>query len=334
MIKAWGTEPYFVGPDDQIKVSVYGEQELSQIYRVSASNEISMPMIGQINVDAMTTEKIAQTITYELSRNYIRSPQVAVQIEKFRPFFISGEVLNSNQFDFFSGVTVRRAIAMAGGFTDYADKKYARIVRNVNGQPYSGQVPLDFTIFPGDVIEIPQQSFGFGLSNNASHPHNTSLHMQPQQPQLYAPQNLQQNLQQNQQAVTQAVQPVYPAGATLGQNNQQNLNRFKSKRFQNKLHEMQVYQNSQAQQLNNLQQMQINNPQNIPLSPSESQIEMAAKSLQRPENMASTRYNYPTPVSGYDNNTIYDPTNQSIIADDGFSPPINLRPYYQDPTQY
>jgi polysaccharide export outer membrane protein len=87
----------------------------------------------------------------------MRNPNVAVEIATYRPFFIQGEVAASGQFPYVFGMTLRAAIATAGGFTDTANRSGAVIYRTVNGRVISQSVNLDFAIRPGDAIVVTER---------------------------------------------------------------------------------------------------------------------------------------------------------------------------------
>ena len=84
----------------------------------------------------------------------IRDPNVAVEIETYRPFFIQGAVKTAGQFPYVYGMTVRAAISTAGGFTETADRTRAIIYRRQGKEMVKGTVELDFPIYPGDTIVV------------------------------------------------------------------------------------------------------------------------------------------------------------------------------------
>ncbi|WP_410960009.1 polysaccharide biosynthesis/export family protein, partial [Salmonella sp. SAL4434] len=89
-----------------------------------------------------------------LADGFVRNPDVAVEIETYRPFFIQGAVKTGGQFPYVSGMTVRAAVSTAGGYSDTAQRQRATIDRKVGDQMQKSVVDLDFPIFPGDTIVI------------------------------------------------------------------------------------------------------------------------------------------------------------------------------------
>ncbi|WP_417309890.1 polysaccharide biosynthesis/export family protein [Devosia sp.] len=149
--------PYTLDSGDVVRITVYGEAELTNSYRVDDAGKLSMPLIGSVSVRGKTTQMAAAAITSALAAGYIREPSVAVEIETYRPFFIQGAVNQAGQFSYVYGMTVRAAISTAGGYTDTAERSKAIIYRRQGQEMVKGAVSLDFPIFPGDTIVINER---------------------------------------------------------------------------------------------------------------------------------------------------------------------------------
>ncbi len=149
--------PYALDTGDVVRVSVYGEAELSKSYQVDDSGAIALPLVGPVKVRGKTTQLAAASITAALAAGYIREPSVAVEIETYRPFFIQGAVKTGGQFPYVYGMTVRAAISTAGGFSDTADRGQAIIYRRQGNQMVKDAVNLDFPIYPGDTIVVSER---------------------------------------------------------------------------------------------------------------------------------------------------------------------------------
>ncbi len=150
---------YPLDTDDIIRVTVYGEAELTQTYKVEDGGTVSLPLAGQVHVRGLTTQMAAASITSALSDGYIREPSVAVEIAQYRPFFIQGAINGAGQFPYVYGMTVRAAISTAGGYTDTADRSRATLYRRKGTAMVKGIVSLDFPIYPGDTIVISERWF-------------------------------------------------------------------------------------------------------------------------------------------------------------------------------
>lgn len=146
--------PYTLDTGDLLRIAVYGDEELTNEYRVDDAGKVSMPLIGSVAVRGTTTQIVTARITSALASGYIRNPNVAVEIAEYRPFFIQGEVGSSGQYPFVYGMTVRAAISTAGGFSDTADRTRALVYRLQGTEMVRGTVNLDFPVQPGDTIVI------------------------------------------------------------------------------------------------------------------------------------------------------------------------------------
>lgn len=146
--------PYLLDTGDGVRVTVYGDDTLSDVYRVDDAGAISFPLVGPIKVRGATTKAAAGRIAAALANGYMRNPNVALEVAEYRPFFIQGEVANSGQYPYVYGMTVRAAISTAGGFSTTADRNRALVYRLQNGTMAKGSVALDFPIYPGDTIVI------------------------------------------------------------------------------------------------------------------------------------------------------------------------------------
>ena len=151
--------PYALDTGDVVRVTVYGEAEMTKSYRVDDGGAIALPLVGAISVRGLTTQMTAASITAALADGYIREPSVAVEIETYRPFFIQGAIKSAGQFSYVYGMTVRAAISTAGGFSDTADRTRAIVYRRQGKEMAKGTVDLDFPIFPGDTIVILERWF-------------------------------------------------------------------------------------------------------------------------------------------------------------------------------
>ena len=150
---------YTLGAGDRLRIIVFGQENLSNIYPVDGSGRIAMPLIGSIPVAGRTTAQVEQEIASKLKAGYIREPKVTVEIETYRPFFVLGEVTNSGQFAYVNNMTVQTAVAIAGGFTPRAARDHAEVTRQTSRGPLTGVVPMTYPVRPGDTIVIKERWF-------------------------------------------------------------------------------------------------------------------------------------------------------------------------------
>ena len=159
VFRAQLTAPYTLASGDRIRIIVFGQDALSNSYAVNGSGMISMPLIGDVPVVSLTTSEAERLIESKLRGGFLRDPHVSAEVEAFRPFFILGEITTAGQFPFISGMTVQKAIAVAGGFTPRADRSSATITRMVNGTQISAKVPLAYPLRPGDTVTVEERFF-------------------------------------------------------------------------------------------------------------------------------------------------------------------------------
>lgn len=152
-------QAYTLGAGDRLRVIVFGQDALSNTYTVDGVGRISLPLIGSVKVQGLHAGAVERLIASRLRNGYIRDPHVAVEVEAFRPFFILGEVTNAGQYPFVDSMTVRTAIAIAGGFSPRGFEDGADLTRVVDGYPITGRVPLDFPVRPGDTITVLERIF-------------------------------------------------------------------------------------------------------------------------------------------------------------------------------
>lgn len=151
--------PYQLDTGDTVRVSVYGDEDLTDIYRIDDSGAIAFPLVGPVQVRGSTTKAAAGRLAAALANGYMRNPDVAVEVAEYRPFFIQGEVKNAGQFQYVYGMTVRSAISTSGGFSETADRDRAVVYRRQGDQMVKGTVDLDFPLFPGDTVVILERWF-------------------------------------------------------------------------------------------------------------------------------------------------------------------------------
>jgi protein involved in polysaccharide export with SLBB domain len=149
---------YRLSSGDKIKVAVFGEENLSGQFEVNSFGQVSMPLIGEMPAKGLALNEFRDRVARRLSEGYLKNPRVAVEIMNTRPIFVHGEVKNGGEFQYKNGLTLRDAVAMAGGYTYRADQSYLSIARE--GEPETAvQMPTEIPVLPGDNIKIPERFF-------------------------------------------------------------------------------------------------------------------------------------------------------------------------------
>ena len=153
------SEGYTLSTGDKLRIIVFGQDSLSNIYQVDGSGRIMMPLIGSVTVGGMSTAGAGQAIEAKLRSGYIREPKVTVEVDTYRPFFILGEVTTSGQYPYVNGMAVETAVAIAQGFGPRAARDYAILTRDGPKGLVSGIVPMTYPVRPGDTIVIKERFF-------------------------------------------------------------------------------------------------------------------------------------------------------------------------------
>lgn len=151
--------PYLLDTGDRLRVFVYGQPNLSRAYTVDHDGRITVPLIGNVDARGRTTREVQDTIRHRLGAEYVRDPQVTVDVIQNRPFFIYGEVKTGGQYPYVSGMTIETAIAIAGGFSERASTRSFRITRRINGFVDQIEAPGDYPVLPGDVVYVNERFF-------------------------------------------------------------------------------------------------------------------------------------------------------------------------------
>lgn len=150
---------YKLGSGDTVKITVYGQEDLSVETRLTDVGVINYPYLGEIGVIGMTSSGLENLIYEGLKGDYLVNPSVAVSIIEYRPFFINGEVKNPGGYPFQPGLTIDKAAALAGGYTERASKTKIFIDRTVDGKQLTLSADRYMQILPGDIVNIEQSFF-------------------------------------------------------------------------------------------------------------------------------------------------------------------------------
>jgi polysaccharide export outer membrane protein len=150
---------YLLGPGDTLQVTVFGEPDLSGTLRVTDSGTVVMPLIGTVPASGLSVQDLQKKLTSLLDAKAVKSPNVTVQINEYRPFFILGEVKNPGSYAYVPDMTVLTAVAIAGGFTFRASQDAISVTRRVDGASREAQAARDSRVLPGDVVNVYERHF-------------------------------------------------------------------------------------------------------------------------------------------------------------------------------
>ncbi|WP_286019562.1 polysaccharide biosynthesis/export family protein [Candidatus Venteria ishoeyi] len=150
---------YHLGSGDKIKIHVFGEDELSTEVRLSDAGTISYTFLGELQVKGLTTGQLQNKITSALDGDYLINPRVSVTVLEYRQFFIHGEVKQPGGYPYIPGLTIRKAVSIAGGFTDYASENVIGLIQESDKTRKEQKVTQDSKVLPGDIINIKESLF-------------------------------------------------------------------------------------------------------------------------------------------------------------------------------
>lgn len=151
---------YKLSVGDVISVQVVGEDELKRDkVRLSDAGTLSFPYLGEMRVRGMTVGELEEFIAKGLKGRYLLNPQVTVTIHEYRNFFVNGQVEKPGGYPFTPGLTVRKAISIAGGFRERASKEKINVIREEDTKGLSQRVSLDSQVKPGDIITVEESFF-------------------------------------------------------------------------------------------------------------------------------------------------------------------------------
>lgn len=167
-------QEYKISPLDLLEISVYQEDDLVKIVRVSQNGEIAFPLIGMVKVAGLTVPEIEQKMAYLLNKDYIVNPQVSVFIKEYRSkkVHILGAVVKPGTYEFpyEQELTFMELIAQSGGFAKVAALDATRIIRTEAGIEKNltvkvtdiikkGDRSKDILLKPNDIIVVPETFF-------------------------------------------------------------------------------------------------------------------------------------------------------------------------------
>ena len=120
-------DSYLLGPRDRLKIKVfewrsitgdaYEWSALSGEFTVAASGSLALPLIGQIPASGQTIEQLSASISLRLQAvtGMAKTPEAAVEVLEYRPFYITGLVAKPGQYPYAPGLSVLQAVSTAGG---------------------------------------------------------------------------------------------------------------------------------------------------------------------------------------------------------------------------
>ncbi len=160
-------DSFVIGNDDVLTVNVWKEPDVSRTVPVRSDGKISLPLAGELQASGLTPTRLEKDIAAKL-KNFISEPEVTVIVQQVnsQKFNILGQVTRPGSYGIANSTTVLDAIALAGGFRDFAKKKSIYILRQ--GPGGESRLPFNYKdvsqgknmaqnikLEPGDTIIVP-----------------------------------------------------------------------------------------------------------------------------------------------------------------------------------
>ncbi len=155
---------YRIGPNDVIRVQVFGEDDLTIENKVSGDGKMNYPLLGVLQVEGQTIEELQRELTVRLGSGYVRLPKVSVSIVRHRNFYVSGEVKTPGGYPYEEGLTVQKALSIAGGLTEKSDKQGIKVTRLTDGRAETLAIGPDGVVQPNDILIVATQNHKFYVS--------------------------------------------------------------------------------------------------------------------------------------------------------------------------
>jgi len=145
---------YRLGADDELRVTVFGEDDLSGDYTVSGNGVVALPLIGDVSALGVTVSEFEDAVEHALRQGYLNVPRVSVQVLNYRPYYILGEVNTPAQYPYVEGLSVLNAVAIAGGFSYRANQCRVSIRHSDSGTQSIFALTPETLVQPGDTIRL------------------------------------------------------------------------------------------------------------------------------------------------------------------------------------
>ena len=155
-IAAVSPQSYRLGPNDIVKIQVYGEEDLAVESKIDGDGSINFPLLGLVQVAGKTVQELQEYLISRLASGYVRAPKVTAYVFKYRNFYVTGEVKTPGGYPYEEGLSVQKAITLAGGVTEKAERGDVRVVRYADGREETLPVGVDTQVLPDDVIVVAE----------------------------------------------------------------------------------------------------------------------------------------------------------------------------------
>jgi polysaccharide export outer membrane protein len=151
--------PWPLGPGDHLRIIVFEQNQLGGEFTVDEDGAVSLPLVGRLKVTGLVPAEAERLIDDRLKAGIVKKPKVNIDVIRYRPVYVYGEVTKPGAYDFAGTPTVIGAITLAGGYTYRAQKDGLMIVRYIDPDRRRWAATDTTPIGPGDVIYVPERWF-------------------------------------------------------------------------------------------------------------------------------------------------------------------------------
>ncbi len=139
-----GGDSFVIGTGDVLAINVWKEAEISRVVPVRSDGRISLPLVGELQASGQTPKQLETQITAKL-KDYVSEPEVTVIVQeiKSQKFNVLGMVMKPGSYVLTKPMTVIDAIALAGGFRDFAKQKNVYVLRRT-GDGKEARLPFNY----------------------------------------------------------------------------------------------------------------------------------------------------------------------------------------------
>lgn len=159
-----------LGVSDIFEVKVYGEPDLSGVYRVSSDGLINFPLVGTLKVEGLGATELSELLTKSLKEGFLKNPQVSIFVKEYssKKVFVFGEVAKPGTYAYEDDMTIIQTITLAGGFSKGAAKNKVSVTRTEDGTEKRVFLSVEeigrgkeknFFMKPGDIVFVPESLF-------------------------------------------------------------------------------------------------------------------------------------------------------------------------------
>ena len=157
------------GVGDVVEIQIVGEDKLPRLFTVASNGTVDLPYIKRVHVAGLEPEQLSDVVAAKLiAGDFLTNPDVSVSVKEYnsKRVEVIGEVQKPGSLPLQPGMTLVRAISLAGGFNGIADKDKVTILRKVNGGIKSATVSVqaivdnkmpDVPLQAGDSISVAQR---------------------------------------------------------------------------------------------------------------------------------------------------------------------------------